>query len=854
MLYPIRLYILLFIVISPRIAAQKPALDSLSHKTISAEPSFQKKSKFYQWLWGRNRRIEWARPINVPVLWLDTLYGGLKPYETGGGNETRSLHLRTVKEKEYSLRSIKKSRNDVIPRGFKKTFVEDIIKDGISSSHPYAALALAMMQEKAGIYHTLPTLGYLPRQDALDTFNKKYGNDLYLFEQRPNGNWSEANNLGNFKDFSNTDKVIKKLQEDNKYKADQYAFIKARLFDMFIGDWDRHENNWEWGIKGTESKPLYIPVPRDRDQAFYTHNGVLLDFVLPIAGYSYMQNFDFKAGNMATFNKEERDLDRFFANEQGLDDWVNAAKSLHQSLTDPVIEQSVQMLPPEIFAVCGKELIAKLKSRREQLVDFATTYYLFIAKEVEVTGSSQREYFEVNTTDSGEIVVAVSRIDSLGQREYEPYYKRTFKPSETREIRLFGINGEDVYNIDASSTDITIRVIGGPAKDSIIQSGNKIHIYDDRGNVFQTTSVKWHISSDSAVHEYDYKNYDYNSKGFGPVFFYDHQDRVYIGLSYRFKIHKWRRKPFATQHTMGINYSFSQHAVSASYEAIYPAVINHWDLSFNAKYDNVGWTNFSGLGNETLWDEQTNDYYQMRSREWFTAIGLHRALGKSAVNLSVFFQHQKIIHDNERYVAKVYQLLDPHVFDAANYTGLQLTYTYSMVNDSIVPTKGFTFLATGMVANDLTQKEFFQNYAVRLQAWVPLSNKFSFSVKAGGATAAGNSTVLHSARSYEHAIIGGPETFRGYRMDRFWGKTSFYNNNELRFITNLRTYLLNARAGIIAFFDDGRVWIPEENSNVLHTSYGGGILLAPFNQLCLTITYGISNETRLFQFRINTLF
>jgi outer membrane protein assembly factor BamA len=108
--------------------------------------------------------------------------------------------------------------------------------------------------------------------------------------------------------------------------------------------------------------------------------------------------------------------------------------------------------------------------------------------------------------------------------------------------------------------------------------------------------------------------------------------------------------------------------------------------------------------------------------------------------------------------------------------------------------------------------------------------------------------------SYEHAIIGGPETLRGYRMDRFWGKTAFYNNNELRFITNLRIYLLNAKAGLLAFFDDGRVWIPGEHSNDLHTSYGAGILLAPFRLLPFTITYGISDETRLFRFRINTLF
>jgi len=103
-------------------------------------------------------------------------------------------------------------------------------------------------------------------------------------------------------------------------------------------------------------------------------------------------------------------------------------------------------------------------------------------------------------------------------------------------------------------------------------------------------------------------------------------------------------------------------------------------------------------------------------------------------------------------------------------------------------------------------------------------------------------------------VVGGPESLRGFKRERFWGKTSFYNNNELRYITNIKTHVLNAKAGLLVFFDDGRVWIPNEKSNTLHTAYGAGIMLAPFNKFCGTITYGISKESNLIQIKINKLF
>jgi len=38
------------------------------------------------------------------------------------------------------------------------------------------------------------------------------------------------------------------MKESNRHTVDQYQYLKSRLFDMLISDWDRHEDNWRWGV------------------------------------------------------------------------------------------------------------------------------------------------------------------------------------------------------------------------------------------------------------------------------------------------------------------------------------------------------------------------------------------------------------------------------------------------------------------------------------------------------------------------------------------------------------------------------------------------------------------------------
>lgn len=432
-----------------------------------------KRSGFFQLLWGKNRRREWLAPTKVPVVFLDTVHGGLTPYQRGGGNESKSLRLTSAQGKEYTMRSLNKSRKDVIPKKLRNTFIGKIIQDGVSMSYPYAPAAVPGMLDHAGIGHARPTLVFIPKQAALDTFNTTFGDDLYFLEERLDGDWQDESHLGNFPKFISTLKLVRKLEEDNRYIAGQHSFIKARLFDLLISDWDRHHDNWRWGVADSTGR-RFIPVPRDRDQAFFTRDGILTKILVPVTRVRFMHNFDYRIKNVKTLTSQDRKLDRLFTNEMNRGDWMEAARLLRQSLTDSAILQSIQQLPPEIFAISGMELVEKLKVRRSYLDRYAARYYKVMAKEVEINGSAMKEHFEVRMQNPLELSVKIFRVNSPGGKEATPYYQRTFSTRDTKEITLNGFGGDDEFDIDDKIRRIRLFTNKGRSENKLFKMAKEV--------------------------------------------------------------------------------------------------------------------------------------------------------------------------------------------------------------------------------------------------------------------------------------------------------------------------------------------------------------------------------------------
>ena len=848
------LFLLTAFFISDTTHAQKKEIEDTipNFKTISAGPQY-KRSSWHRFLWGSNYRKEWSTRVKLPVLLLDSAKGGLIATEQGGGHQTTSLHLETKEGKEYTLRSVDKRLGKVLPENFRGTFIEGIANDEVSMSHPYGAVTVPVMANAAGIYHTNPQYVYLPRQEALDSFNDKLGNNVYLFEQRIKGDWENADNLGNFDKFYGTDEVMKKLQDETENRVDQAAFLKARLFDMIIGDWDRHEEQWEWGVRKKGKKNIFVPVPQDRDQAYFKHSGVLLNTAIFYSGLNYFQSFKDHISNVKTLTYEERGLDRLFMNELTKSEWEDIAKQLQTSLTDNVIETAVKKLPPEIFAISGKKIISDLKSRRDHILEYAIEYYLFLAKGVEVVGTKGTDYFDVARLNNDETAVNVYNINKEGAKESKPYYSRTFITTETKEVRLFGIAGNDIYSLEGQVNDgIKIRIIGGYDKDSItINSPSprkaKVVVYDGPDDYIHADSkIRTQISSDSDIHKYVYRSFVYDKRGFKPSLFYSDGDRIYVGLSYGWEHYTWKKSPYTFKQNLSAHYSITQRAFSFTYRGIFPNTIGKWDLGLLGNYDLERWTNFYGLGNESMLTTRNKDFNRMRTTEGYASVGLNKKTGNSYFEINGFFQSIKIINDESRYTAKNIAPIDSNVFQIKNFAGATAGYTFSKLDDPIVPVNGFTIAANVSYTQNVQQtSRSFWKYGGLVQLYFPLVSKFSLAVSGGIESVDGDPEF------YQYPSIGGGQNLRGFLLQRFYGKTAFYNSNELRFISKVKSYLFGGTVGLLGFVDDGRVWMPGEESNTLHVGYGGGIIVAPFNLMFLEVTYGFSDEDKLLQLRLN---
>ena len=820
------------------------AQDSTHYKTIQAGPEY-KKSPTHQSLWGKHYRKEWATPVRVKMVTLDTLAGGLTPYEIGGSRQTKSVKLRDKNNREYVLRSIDKTFSGALPKVVKGSFIENIADDQVSIAHPYSAFTIAPMAQAAGVYHTNPQLYYVPKQMALGKFNDEIGDNLYLFEQRPDENWETASNFGNPKDIKSTDKLIEKLLKDNDGKVDQVAFVKARLFDMVIGDWGRHEDQWRWGEFKDGKNTTYKPIPRDRDQAYTKFDGRLLKAVKGLAA-AHLETFNSDIKNVNKFNYPARNLDRHFLNELSLAQWKTAATELQQSLTDEVIDNAMKQLPTEVYSISGPAIAAKLKSRRNHLAEWAEIYYKLLARNVDITGSDDREYFEVIRMNDDSTEINIYKITDAGKKKDKPFYSRIFHKKETFDIRLFGIDGNDEYHVTGNvKHGISVRLIGGNDKDKFVDESNvsgfshKTEIYDNAGNDIQKTKeTSVHISSDPAIHEYKYATYKFDKKGFVPIVLYNNEDRIYAGLSYVVTKNKWRREPYGFKQYFDVKYSISQTALSATYKSTFTKLVGKWDGVFYANYDFERWTNFFGLGNDTKLVVTDRNFNRMRSSTYQANAGVERRFhGKQKIFINGFYQGVNIIEDTDRYVAKsVYHAL-PYNYSNKGFAGLNAGYVYQSLNDSVLPTKGIGVMFTANYTHSFfNSKKDFGRFGAETNIYVPFTKNLGIAIRGGAYTLAGKPEF------YQYNKIGSSESLRGYRRERFWGNSSAFNQNELRWISNVHSYIYNGKIGFFALYDIGRVWLKNEHSGTLHNAYGGGIIISPYNLVSLAVSYAVSPE------------
>jgi len=823
-----------------------------SDSSLVTHPNGEKfqAGNFKKVFFGDNYREEWMIPVEVPVFDFKQK-GGLEIVQKGGNGQTKSLRLENDKKQQWVLRSVDKDPSKVIPEVVKMQLAIDVVQDQMSASLPWAALSVPPLADAAQIYHTNPEIVYLTKDPRLGAYRDDVWEGLYLFEERPNGNRKDVESFGRSKDIVGTPDMFDDFEDDHDNQMDQDHFLRSRLFDVFISDWDRHEDQWRWAkFDKKGDKVLYRAVPRDRDQTFFLNEGVFPWISSRKFALWINQGLDYEVDDMEALISQGRWLDRRFLNELDKEDWIRTAESMQTAFTDELISAAIHDMPPQIYAVRGEETVAKLKSRRDQLPAIAEEYYSIISKKVDIVGSDKREQFLVDRLNSDETEVKVWSLNKEGKKK-DKIYDRTFKHSETKEIRLYGLGGKDEFDVEGEAErGIKVRIVGGSGKDDIKEKsevsspGKHTLIYDTRSknDIEFGTEARNRTSNIPERNAYNYYAFNYNK--FIPLayFGFNSDEALVLGAGFKYTTHGFQKTPYATDHSLGARYATATNALELQYKGLYRSVFGKFDLNLNFIIRDPRYShNYFGLGNETSQSTEDKDYNRVRIGQLHFLPEISRSFERSTFSAGVFYQHFNVEDTEGRYISDIpANGLDPDIFNTQRFAGIRLRYEVDTRNNKVLPTRG-TYWNTYSLFNYslLENAHTYNQVATDLRFFLSFKEpqRLVLAFRFGGAINIGDYEFFQAAN------VGGNSNLRGHRSNRYAGDASAYQNTELRFkLFNYSTYFAKGEFGILGFNDVGRVWLEGEDSNVWHHGYGGGLWLSPFGLAVLNASYEWSKD------------
>lgn len=829
---------------------------------MSIYPSEQYPGWFQRKMWGELHREKYYVPVKVPVLRLDSVYGGLRPVQKGGGNQTNSIRLSNAEGKQYVLRSMRKDANRIMGGVLKGTFVVDVMKDVFTFSHPFAAFVMPVLGDAAGIYHTNPKLVYLPKQPLLGNYNESFGNGLYLFEERPAGDRSDVASFGRSTKIISTPDLIAKIEKNPTHKVDAAFVLKSRLFDMMVGDWDRHSDQWRWASFQKDDHKTYRPIPRDRDQPFSKFNGFLPQVVnktIPLA--RQFQSFGPDIKRIKWYNNYARFFDRRFLASLEWEEWEKQVSLIQSGVTDAEIEKAIGQLPKGVFDIDGAETIENIKKRRDVLKDIARRYYLLLASEVDVVGTNKADVFEIERLDEDRTSV---KIFTEHHDKKWLVYERIFHRSETDEVRCYGLDGKDEFQVKGDvSKGIVVRIIGGHDKDRVYDQSKvsglakKTKVYDALGGVVIEGSSETadRTSSNYTLSNYDFKDLQRNHWLIWPLLSANPDFGFAFGASWLYNGYSFKKFPNAVSHRIKAFYASGSDGSFVGYDGVFPMAIGKLDLIAGASWQAPRYTiNFFGMGNESMSAEGIpRSFNQVRQEKWRLSTGLrYRWTYSGYIELEPFYESIAVEETEDRFIslANDANLVNPEVFVHNSFAGATMRFIYDSRDVRASPTRGLFLNGFGQYnrsvgGNDLEIKNGSIGLTLSAYQRVVPNGRLVW------ATQIGVQNIIGDFLFYQSAYVGGTSSLRGFREFRFRGRTAFSNSNDLRWnLGALRNRIVPTNFGLFGSFDHGRVWLDEETFDGWHYSYGGGVFFNILDMASITAGYHIGNEEGQFLFNL----
>lgn len=797
---------------------------------------------------GSLYRSSWGEAIDVPYLNLDTTYQGLTLIKKGGGKQTLSLKFKGGNGKEYVFRSVDKDPIKVIPEAFRNSFIIGLARQFTAAQHPYGAIAADQLLNQTDILHVSPKLYLLPKDQRLGQYREKFGNMLGMLEESPKK--GKRSTIGSF----NADEILKsfelftRIYQSHDYQVDVDLFAQARLFDMWIGDPSREEDNWKWaGYKG-DSSHIFLPIPRDRDLVFPRINGLIPWMVDREWAVKMVEGFGSKIHDIKSLNYSARHLDRLLLTEYDREDWLQAAKYFQTQFSDSVIDAAVLKMPTKNHQKSGKDIGEMLKQRLKDLDVYALAYYELLARFVDIVGSNESEYIEVIRNADGTVSVEVF----LQTQKGKSIFFRNFKPEETREIRIFALGGDDIIYVSGKSkSSIKVRIVGGKGEDQIFdessvkKGGKHTRIYELEGNVAFGKEGQWLHPRYIWLYDYNQHAFEYDSYLPLPYLDYSSDFGFAGGVSLAFTYRSFDKEKYSHKQNIAV-YGTTESNFGINYSGRYHHVFRKWDIQTAASWElPTRYNYFFGFGNDTKKDSSLflDNYYRTRYNTITADVGLIREFWSGSSNFSATLHYE----NNEPQLTSptiLTEELDVFGEGKVNIFSTKLGLDFDFRDHEDFPNRGTRLTLSH--ENGLIQTNGWSNYGlseISLSFFATTYSKMplTLGIRVGAADSYGEIPF------YKQFSLGQRNHLHGFFRYRFTGDAMAYLNAELRWqLFTWRSAPVPLTIGVTGFNDFGRIFQDGEVSKTWHQGFGGGLFFIPVKRkLALNVSLGFSAEERM---------
>lgn len=808
-------------------AAQGPPPPDGSDERVTVTPGAQyAKGSLYRAFMGSGYRDLWTTPITVPVADLTTLAGGLTPFDLGGGETTRTLHLRSADGRHYVFRSVDKEPRALVTE-FANTPIAAILRDQMSSFHPSGALVVAGLLDAVGILHPQPQLMVVPDDPRLGEWRAEFAGMLVLFEERPDDPTDGGSGFGGSSEIVSTLTLWDRLQEEPAGHVAAQELLKSRLVDLIVGDRDRSTNNHLWARFDDPAGGIeWRVVPRDRDQAFVQFDGI--GKALARGHDPRLVPFGDEYPSIEGLTRNAWDIDRQFLVGLSRPQWDATVAEVQSLLTDDVIERAVRRLPPEHYAIVGDEMTTALRHRRDELPKAAEELYGFVFDFPDIRATDGDEVATVERREDGSVRVAIRVVDP----DVGITFDRSFIPSETSEIRLYMHGGSDEVRVNGSGPgSIRLRAIGGGGADRFVDSAahgpNEFYDAGDATEVVGGPGTRFHRRNAPRVYNWleTERELDWGSEWSAlPGGGYDRDRGLVLSSSATIDQYGFLKSPYANRTRIELGWSFGLGEPLVDYRQNSRDALFGLDLDVHGRLSGMEVIDYYGLGNETP-EVGSVSYHRVAHKQVLFSLMLDLGDGeRHRFGVGPVLKYMSTDStDTQHFIGAT----DPYGSGRFGQIGVQASVELDGRDRSGTPSSGYLFEGGGAYfpeAMDVDRGAFGEAHGQLATFVSPPGGNPTLALRIQGKKVWGTFPFAESA------FLGGASSLRGLREQRYAGEAALLGGAELRLYLTHIVFLLPSDFGVVALTDAGRVYVDGESSDSWRTSWGGGIWLAPLSR------------------------